>query len=281
MKLNILTILAIEKYNFLHISLLVFFIFAIIGSYLIFRKRSEKTKEIFLYILIGLAFFFAWSGYVVELITDLDDCRANFIVHMPLNLCSINALLYPLFFGFRKKFNSFFYSTLFSFMFFVGSIGAMLAMVVDAPKTVMGPNISLLSYVPFAYWIKHGLVLMIPILFVLLGFYKPKYLDIFKATIFFVIVLLIVHIMNIGFTKLNYLFGGTKVCNYFFTTHPDGMIGLSHMYNLIPIGYIYMLPFIFVAIPLFSLWYLPVGLVNLLKNKYEEKCQLNVDEINK
>lgn len=269
--MNILLSLIVEKYNFLHIIILLFFPALIIASYFIFRNKSQKTKDIYMCVLMGLTFLLAWSGYFYKIFYDVDGIRKNFLVQLPFHLCSINAILYPLFFLLRNKTNALIKDTTFSFMYFVGMLGAFLAMALDAPATVMGPEKSLLDYVVFEYWFKHGLIFSIPILLIIFGYYKPKYIDVFKASVLFLILVVIAHILNVTFTSINHAMGGEKVANFFYTMHPDNMIGLKQVFNLMPIPFVYLLPFTFVAIPLFSILYIPFGIINLTKRKKQQK----------
>lgn len=265
--MNILISLVVEKYNLVHLAILAFFPILIVSSYFIFRNKSQKTKDIYMYILMAITFVLAWSGYLYKVIFNVDNASKNFLVQLPFHLCSINAILYPLFFCLRNKMNNLLKTTSFSFMYFVGMLGAFLAMALDAPITVMGPEKSLLDYVVFEYWVKHGLIFSIPILLIIFGYYKPKYLDIYKCSVLFLILIVIAHILNVTFTSINHSIGGEKIANFFYTMHPDGMIGLKQVFNLIPIPLVYLFPFIFVAIPLFHILYIPFGIINLISRK--------------
>lgn len=273
--MNILLNLIIDKYNALHIALLIFFPAFIVASYFIFRNKSQKAKDIYMYVLMGLTFFFAWSGYIYKVIFNIEEATANYIAMLPLHLCSANGILYPLFFLLRNKVNKLLNTTFFSFMFFVGTLGAFLAVYIDAPKDVMGETISLLQYNVFEYWFKHGLVLAIPILFVLFKYYEPKYIDVFKASVLFLILILIAHVLNLICSNINFALGGNKVSNFFYTMHPNNMICLKQMYDLIGIPLVYLFPFTFVAIPLFSLMYVPFGIINLVKRKKAKTNNVN------
>lgn len=268
--MNILLSLVVEKYNLVHCTILAFFPILIVSSYFIFRNKSQKTKDIYMYILMAITFVLAWSGYFYKVIFNVDNASKNFLVQLPFHLCSINAILYPLFFILRNKMNNLLKTTTFSFMYFVGMLGAFLAMALDAPVTVMGPDRSLLYFTVFEYWFKHGLIFSIPILLIILGYYKPKYIDIFKCSVLFLILIVIAHILNVTFTSINQAMGGEKVANFFYTMHPDGMIGLKQVFDLINIPLVYLFPFVFVAIPLFSLLYVPFAIINLVKRKQQK-----------
>lgn len=269
--MNMLISLAVEKYNLVHISILAFFPILIVSSYFIFRNKSQKAKDIYMYVLMAITFVLAWSGYFYKVIFNVDNASKNFLVQLPFHLCSINAILYPLFFVFRNKMNNLFKTTTFAFMYFVGMLGAFLAMALDAPVTVMGPDRSLLDYTVFEYWAKHGLIFSIPILLIILGYYKPKYIDIIKCSVLFLILIVIAHILNVTFTTINHSMGGEKVANFFYTIHPDNMIGLKQVFDVIEIPLVYLFPFIFVAIPLFSILYIPFGIINLVKRKQKKQ----------
>lgn len=271
-----LPMVEIKLYNIVHILVVLFFPAMAIATYFIFRKRSEKAKLIYIWIIMGIAFFATWITFITALITDDNNQRINFFARLPLHMCSINVILYPLFFGLRNKMNKFFRSTTFAYMYFMGSLGAVLAMVVTAPSDCAGVGINLLRYNVFTYWLKHGLIFIIPFLFVALGYYRPKILDIFKAILFLLCLLTIMEIVNLVFTQLNYLIGGTEIANFFYTSTGKGTAVLEILWNLFPVELLYLLPLGLVAIPLFALYYLPYGvvdIVNLIKRKRNLKKQ--------
>ena len=267
---NILTLI-IDKYNLVHILTILFFPLLAVVSYFIFRKKSEKTKAIYLWILMSIIFLATWTTFIISYVQDYNHQRANIWTRLPLHMCSINVTLYPLFFGLRKKIRPFFSSTLFAYMYFFGSAGAVLAMVVTAPSDCLGPTIHLLNYNVFTYWLKHGLIFILPILFVILGFYQPKLIDIVKACVFLIGLLCIMELVNLLFSRFNELNGGTGICNYFYTRTGKGTAVLEQFYNFLPYELIYMFPLAIIAIPIFFIYYLPIGIIEYVKKRNKTK----------
>lgn len=258
------------KYGPAHILTVLFFPLFAVASYFIFRKRSMKAKAIYLYVLMGIIFVATWGTFITDCITDYNGQRLNIWTRLPLQMCSINVMLYPLFFAIRNKVKPLIKDTLFAYMYFFGSIGAILAMVVTAPGDCIGKDVNLLRYNVLVYWIKHGLIFIIPILFVIFNFYKPRLIDTIKATVFLLILLTIMEGVNLLFSWFNHLHGGSAIANYFYTRTGKGTQVLETFYNLIPVELIYMLPLAFIAVPLFLLWYSPIGIINLIK-KHKSK----------
>lgn len=260
----------IDKFNLLHIITILFYPVMGVVCYFIFKKASSKKKEIFLWIIMGIAFVATWLTFFTALITE-ESQRLNFWARLPLQMCSINVILYPLFYGLRKKVNPLIASTLFSYMYFVGSPGALLAMVVTSPADCLGPTINFLTYNVFTYWLKHGLIFVIPILMVTLGEYKPKLKDVLKATVFLIGLITIMEGVNLLFSWFGKLNGANEISNFFYTRTGAGTAVLSTFWNLIPIELVYMFPMIIIAIPIFAIYYLPIVLARFISKKLDKK----------
>lgn len=257
-----------KLYNPVHIMVVLFFPILAVVSYFIFRKRSEKAKAIYMWVLLAITAFATLSTFATDVISNrANNYRADLLANLPLHMCSINVFLYPLFFGLRNKMNKLFKSTTFAYMYFMGSIGALLAMVVTAPGDCAGNDINFLTYNVFTYWLKHGLIFIIPIIFVVLGFYRPKFIDVIKAVVFLLVLLTTMECINVLFTFICKMLGGSDVANYFYTRTGKGTAVLDILWKYIPIELIYLLPLAVVAVPLFSLYYAPVGIIDLIKSR--------------
>lgn len=270
-----LPLIEIKLYNFVYFIVLLSFPILAVASYFIFRKRSEKAKSIYLWRLFGVAFVATWITFVVALIIDDNNQRVNFFARLPLHMCSINVILYPLFFALRNKMPKFVHSATFGYMFFMGSVGALAAMVIDAPSDCAGVGINLLRYNVFSYWLKHGLIFILPIMFVVLGFYKPRFRDIFITLVFILVFLTFMEGVNLLFSWFNKLIGGTEVANFFYTRNSSGMMILKQLEELIGIELIYMFPLIVIIIPVFMIYYLPIGIIDLVKHLKTKKNKTN------
>ena len=261
-------IIEIKMYNLPHILILLFFPTLAILSYFLFKGKSEKSKLIFIWSIFIFTFVITYSTYIVSLITNYNNTRTNFFSELPLHMCSINVLFYPIFFALRNKFPKWLSSTTFAYMYFLGSMGAFVAMVVTAPYDCVGEGVNLLRYNVLSYWLKHGFIFITPFIYVALGFYRPRFKDIFKGIAFYICLLMIMEYFNLVSTQLNYKIGSTAVSNYFYAATGEGTAVLEIVWKWIPIEFVYLLPFSVIAVPIFFLLYLPFGIVDLInKNK--------------
>lgn len=69
---NILTLI-IDKYNLVHILTILFFPLLAVVSYFIFRKKSEKTKAIYLWILMSIIFLATWTTFIISYVQDYNQ----------------------------------------------------------------------------------------------------------------------------------------------------------------------------------------------------------------
>lgn len=267
-----LPMVEIKMYNPVHIIVCLFFPIMAIATYFIFKNKSEKAKLIFIWIIMGIAFVSTWLTFITDVITK-ESTRLNFFSSLPLHMCSINVILYPLFFGLRKIMPKLIGSTAFAYMYFMGSIGAVLAMVVTAPGDCQGTGINFLTYNVFTYWLKHGLIFIIPLLLVSLGFYRPTLPDILKATVFLLGLLIVMECVNLLFSELNKLTGGTDIANFFYTRTGKGTAVLEICWNWIGIELVYLLPLAVIAVPLFAIYYSPFFIADLINKRKNNKVK--------
>ena len=99
--------------------------------------------------------------------------------------------------------------------------------------------------------------IIIPLLFVSLGFYRPTLPDVLKATVFLLGLLIVMECVNLLFSELNKLTGGTKIANFFYTRTGEGTAVLEICWNWIGIELVYLLPLAVIAVPLFAIYYSP------------------------
>ena len=71
---HILTLI-IDKYNLVHILTILFFPLLAVASYFIFRKKSEKTKVIYLWILMSIIFLATWITFIISYVQDYNKER--------------------------------------------------------------------------------------------------------------------------------------------------------------------------------------------------------------
>ena len=102
-------------------------------------------------------------------------------------------------------------------------------------------------------------------MFVVLGFYRPKFKDIFITLAFVFCFLVLMEGVNLLFSWLNHLIGGTENANFFYTRSADDIPILKDLQNLIKLELVYMFPLIFIIVPVFMIYYLPFGIIDLVK----------------
>ena len=258
----------INSWNYLHILNLLFYPVFGVSCHFIFRKKGTKAKDIFMIVCLALCFLSTWGIFIFSLF-ESEYQRIHFWARLPLHMCSINAVFYPVIFLLikRNKLKPLYATTLMAYMYFVGSPGALLAMIMPAGDCI---NTSFLNYNVLSFWVKHGLIFMIPILMVSLGYYKPKLIDTLKASVFLLFLLIFMHGVNLLFSWFSDLSGAHDVVNFFYTRSAEGNFLLEIFWNLVPYELLYMLPLVVIAVPIFMIYYLPI----LISNKVVAKIAL-------
>lgn len=258
------TIFMINSWNYLHILNLLFYPIFGIGCYFIFRKKSMRSKDIFMIVCLSICFLSTWGIFIYSLF-ESEYQRIHFWSRLPFQMCSINAVLYPVIFLLIKKnkLKPLYASTLMAYMYFVGSPGALIGLLMPPSDCV---NTAFFTYNVFSYWLKHGLIFMIPILMVSLGYYKPKLIDTLKASVFLLFFLIFMHGVNLLFSWFSTLSGACDVVNFFYTRSATGNFLLEAFWKFLPYELLYMLPLVVIAVPIFVIYYIPIAIVNKIQN---------------
>lgn len=194
------------------------------------RKKSEQTRRRVLVgaSLVTMAGFFVYKGFL-SVDKEFDAIAAfNWWGELPLQLCNINMILIPIAVCWNKR-------ALMSFCFFVGVLGAAMAIVMPGNGF---ENYSLLLPRMLGYFGTHYAIVLEGLALVTFGLYWPRFRDL-PAT---ALALLLIALAAFG---INMLLRGTGLnpkANYFFTVEPEGNAIFEALYRLIPVPYLYMVP---------------------------------------
>ena len=218
---------------------LFFLIFAaatliLIAASILLRKKSERTRALVLacacwVTLIG----FAAYKYALSVDADYNVITANmggfnWWGELPLHLCNINLLLIPIAVLTRKR-------PLLGFCFFVGPIGALMAMVLPG-NGFDGYSIFLPRML--GYYGTHLVVMYAALAVGTFGLYRPRMRDLpMTAVTVFLIALAV-----FGFNMLLRTTGLHPKANYFFAVETEGNFLLEIFHRLIPLPFLYLLP---------------------------------------
>lgn len=198
------------------------------------RKRPEQTRRRVL-IIASVATMAVFVAYKVVLFNDGEFDRItapmggfNWWGELPLHLCNINMLLIP----FAVHFDS---RPLKSFCFFVGPLGAMMALFM--------PGLGFDGYpiwLPrmLCYYGTHFAIMLEGLALATLGLYRPRLRDL-PAT---VATLLLIALAIFG---VNLILRGTGLhpkANYFFSVETEGNAILELFHHWIPVPFLYLLP---------------------------------------
>ncbi|MBN08878.1 MAG: TIGR02206 family membrane protein [Flavobacteriaceae bacterium] len=176
----------------LSITIFFIFLFLLIGSYLNKKNRLTLGKSISLFLLITIVL-----SHIENFLTNQWTTKE----HLPLHLCSINALLCTiLLFIPRNK-------ILFEFVFYGGVLGGLVALLTPQINDYDG---SLFEYL--IYYTNHGIIILFPLfLYYLLDFKLTK--------LSWLRTLIILNILMVIFMPLNSLLGS----NYMYVNRPPNV----------------------------------------------------------
>lgn len=206
----------------------------LIAASILLRKKSERTRALVLactcwVTLIG----FAAYKYALSVDADFNVITAemggfNWWGELPLQLCNINLLLIPIAVLTKKR-------PLLGFCFFIGPIGALMAMVLPG-NGFDGYSIFLPRML--GYYGTHLVVMYAALAVGTFGLYRPRMRDLpMTALTVFLIALAV-----FGFNILLRTTGLHPKANYFFAVETEGNALLELFYRLIPLPFLYLLP---------------------------------------
>ncbi|MBQ4253131.1 MAG: YwaF family protein [Erysipelotrichaceae bacterium] len=135
----------------------------------------------------------------------------------------------------------------------IGFLGAVLAYLMPD-----GPNVNqkFFSWQALGFYGYHSLLVASSLSFWVLGLYEPAVSDALKVTIFTVVIIMAVHLVNLLMIRT----GLNPKSNFIFTIRPDNAV-LAWFHKLNPVELWYLLP---VAVPLWGLCASQLALLKLL-----------------
>lgn len=217
--------LTLQYFNIAHFILMSFVPLLIIVLYFSFRHTSEKTKFWVILIVCIVNFIMYFSYKIVYCIATPE---INIWNELPIHLCNLNLFFMPIALIYKNRY-------FFGYFYFVGMI-ASLSGIVFFGSVFLGYNA--FSYVVLIYFIYHALLIVVSLLIIVFGFYKPRFNDILVALIMLAILAISLHIINIVFRVTNIC----ETANYLVTFPQENNIGTDFLYNLIPVPLLYLLP---------------------------------------
>ena len=223
-----------RPFNPLFCAVFAAFILALVAASLLVRGKDERVKGRVLVCasLLTLVGFFVYKGFL-SVDREYDALtRAmggfNWWGELPLQLCNINMILIPVA-VLRKK------RALMSFCFFVGPLGAMMAL---AMPGVGFDGYSLLLPRMLGYFGTHFAIVIEAVALVTFGLYRPRFRDLPLT----VLTILAVALAVFGVNVLLRATGLHPKANYFFSMETEGNPLLDLFHSWIPLPFLYLLP---------------------------------------
>lgn len=164
-------------YNGRHIFVLVLTLLLCIVLTIIFIKKSEKAKQILLYVFGSIFLFFEIASRVVDLIITTDYSWQNVLeIILPLHICSV--MVWMIIFAiFTKK----------QFLYNFSCVGGLLATLVFLLYPAVGLNRVYMSFTCLYSTISHMLGFVCAILLMTLGFVKFEFKKIWQMFLCFIL----------------------------------------------------------------------------------------------
>lgn len=227
-------ILVIRPFNGVFCGAFAGFILLLVLASLVVRRKSDRTKRavIVAACAVTLLGFFVYK-YFLSIDPEFDRLTAsmggfNWWGELPLQLCNINMLLIPVAVLTKRR-------PLMSFCFFVGPLGALMALVMPG----MGFNgFSLLLPRMLGYYGTHFMIVIEALAIVTFGLYKPRFRDLPGTCL----TLFLVALATFGVNALLRWSGLHPKANYFFSMETEGNFLLELFHRWIPMPFLYLLP---------------------------------------
>lgn len=204
------------------------------------RRKRERTRRQVL-IIASVATIAVFIVYKVVLFNDGEYDRItasmggfNWWGELPLHLCNINMVLMP----FAVHYDS---RPLKSFCFFVGPLGAMMALFM--------PGLGFNGYpiwLPrmLCYYGTHFAIMLEGLALATLGLYRPRFRDVPVTVITLLLITLAAFCINLILRTT----GLHPKANYFFSVETEGNAILDMFYRWISVPYLYLYPGIVILV---------------------------------
>ena len=250
----------IEFLNFWHFFILGLTVVLGFVFTFIFKKRSTKTKMIFLWIL-------ALTNSAIYFIRTFRECdEAWFIIweNLPLHLCGMTVFIFPIALLLKN-------SLLKNFCYFVSSAGGLMALLIPT-VTFLGLPIYHISALSF--YIQHMIITLFGVLLVSLGIIKPTWKSALGSIGVMGVITVFCHFVNVIIPALG--LGGPECApNYMFTVRADTNALLSIAYDIFPVKLAYLFLFIPLLLVICLVLLAPVYIPQWVKNCKEKKATQN------
>ena len=211
-----------------------FFVVILIIASLTLRKKSIRTRRSVLICasMITMVGFFVYKGFL-SVDSEYDSLTAafggfNWWGELPLQLCNINMILIPIAVHWNRR-------SLLSFCFFVGSLGALMALIM--PGTGFD-GYSLLLPRMLGYYGTHFAIVIEAVALAAFGLYRPGFRDLPRT----ILTILAVALVTFGVNVFLRATGLHPNANYFFSMDTEGNALLDLFHSWIPLPYLYLLP---------------------------------------
>ena len=246
-----------HPFNTLFLLCAAAFVLLLVITGLLLRGKSERTRRTVLIAacLITLAGYFVYK-YLLSLDADYNVITANmggfnWWGELPLQLCNINMILIPIA-VLRKS------RPLMSFAFFVGPLGALMALVMPGNGF---DGYSLLLPRMLGYYGTHFMIVIEGLALAVFGLFRPRLRDILPT----VLTILIIALVIFGINMLLRWSGLHPKANYFFSVETEGNFILDLFYSWLPYPFLYLLPCVGILVPYMLLVTLPFALTGRKK----------------
>jgi len=248
----------IEPFNGLFFALLGFIAAFLVLSYFSFRKASERKKKTFIVSIAALTFigFWIYKGFLsvdTEFMAIDGIDHFNWLTELPLHLCNINMMLIPIGVLFNNRFIK-------GFSFYTAPLGAFMALIFPEPAFT---GYSILLPRNIGYYGTHVFIIILGLLLLVLGFFRPSLRVLPGIVVTFCIVAASAHLVNTAF-RVFFL----SEANYFYTYGADISI-LKLCWSLIPVPFLYELPLISILLVYMALFSLPFYFIDRKKAQKE------------
>ena len=224
----------IRPFNMVFLACFAAFLLLLVIASLALRKKSERTRQIVLIAACVVTFigFFVYK-YFLSIDTDFDRITANmggfnWWGELPLHLCNVNMILIPIAVATKNR-------SLMSFCFFVGPLGATMALVMPGNGF---DGYSVLLPRMLGYYGTHFMVVIEGLAVVTFGLYRPRFRDLPKTVLAIIVIAFVIFCINMLLRTT----GLHPKANYFFSVETEGNAVLDIFYRLIPYPFLYLLP---------------------------------------
>ena len=255
----------IKPFNPVFLFLFLLFTALLVGSAILLRRKSLRTRGLVLAVVMLVNFVFYWyykamlsmdTAYSV-ICEEAGKGAFTWWVELPFHLCNVNMILIPIAATTRWR-------PLCSFCFFLAPLGAFMALAM--------PGIGFEAYSIFlprmyGYYITHMLIFFGGVALAAYGIYRPRFRDFpFTLLTTFGVALFAFSVSEL--LRVTHL---ADHANYFFTVESEGNAVLGICYRLIPLPFLYLIPCTLILLPYMALVTLGFWLYDRLRGRTEQE----------